>query len=127
MNIIIMNVLQYIENIYISNGTNNWWINLVLILVIAALYLLHYVLALVIPILFYKIENKFNSRICLLSILSVLIANVVMLFEPGEPHSQVSLSNIPHYMMRPICITMVTVIIVSILILVKQRRDAMLK
>jgi hypothetical protein len=121
--IIIMNVFQYIENNYISNGTYNWWLDLALIVVILVFDALHYMLALVIPIVLYKSKNIFNFRIGLLSVVSVLIANIVLFLELGEVDSQVTLNNIPQYMSTPICVTMATVIIVSILIIVKEKSN----
>lgn len=123
INIMIMNVFQYIENMYTLDGSYNWWLDLILLIIVLIFYMLHYVLALAVPILLYKCKREFNFRICSLSVLSVLTANIIMFFEPGVADSQVSLNNIPQYMVRPVCITMATVIIVSIFILIKQSRS----
>lgn len=123
INIIVMNVFQYIDNMYFSDGDYNWWLNFLLLIVRLVFDVLHYVLALTIPILLYKCKKKFNFRICLFSVLSVLIANIIMAFNPGELlYYGVRLNNFPQYMIRPICVTMATVLIVSIFILVKQNR-----
>lgn len=121
INIIIMTVFQYIENMY-TDGEYNWWPDFLLLIIILIFDTLHYVLALTTPILLYKCKNEFNFRSCLFSVLSVLVANIIMFFGPGGGYWQVSFQDISQYMMRPICVTMATVIIISILILVKQSR-----
>ena len=124
INIIITNVLQYIDNMYFSDGDYNWWLDFLLLIVILIFYVLHYVLALAIPILLYKCEKNFNFSLYLFAVLSILIANIVMVLNPGELlYYGVSLDNFPQYMIKPICVTLATVIIVSTLILAKQRRS----
>ena len=50
INAIVMNVFQYIENIYSLGETYNWWIDFLLLMIMLIFEALHYILAFSTPI-----------------------------------------------------------------------------
>lgn len=115
INIIAKNVFECIDN----RTYNNWWIQFLFINVGLIFYAVHYVLAVIMPVLLYKRKKEFDIRSGLFAVSAVLMANLVMVVFSMRG---AGLNRFPNYMIRPVCVTMAAVIIVSILIMVRERR-----
>lgn len=119
INIIFMNGAEYAEAAYSSDSGYNWWGQFLPLFVGLVFYVLHYILAFLTPVLLYKRQKAFSFRSCLFAVTAVLAANAIMLmFELA----QAGPDRFPQYMIAPVCITMGAVIIVSALLMAKQRR-----
>lgn len=115
-----MNVFEYIDCLRNPAGAGNWWIQFLLIIFELAFHGIHYALAIVIPVLIYKRKKEFSIKSCLLAVSAILMANVVMLI---LELMNAGLDSFPNYMLRPVCVSMAVVIIVSALILSKESYD----
>lgn len=120
LNIVLMNVFEYIDCLRNPAGAGNWWIQFLLIIFELAFHGIHYALAIVIPVLIYKRKKEFSIKSCLLAVSAILMANVVMLI---LELMNAGLDSFPNYMLRPVCVSMAAVIIVSALILSKESYD----
>lgn len=120
LNIVLMNVFEYIDCLRNPAGAGNWWIQFLLIIFELAFHGIHYALAIVIPVLIYKRKKEFSIKSCLLAVSAILMANVVMLI---LELMNAGLDSFPNYMLRPVCVSMAVVIIVSALILSKESYD----
>ena len=120
LNIVLMNVFEYIDCLRNPAEAGNWWIQFLLIIFELAFHGIHYALAIVIPVLIYKRKKEFSIKSCLLTVSAILMANVVMLI---LELMNADLDSFPSYMLRPVCISMAAVIIVSALIMLKEYYD----
>lgn len=120
LNTVLMNVFEYIDCLRNPAGAGNWWIQFLLIIFELAFHGIHYALAIVIPVLIYKRKKEFSIKSCLLAVSAIFMANVVMLI---LELMNAGLDSFPNYMLRPVCVSMAAVIIVSALILSKESYD----
>lgn len=118
INIIFMNAFDYAEEIYTSGETYNWWGQFLLILIELLFYAFHYILAFLIPVLLCRRKKEFSLKSGLFAVTAVFVANIILLMFEWMQAGHV---RFPQYMIPPVCITMITVIIVSVLIVAKQR------
>ena len=116
LNIVLMNVFEYIDCLRSPDGASNWWIQFILIIFELVFHGIHYALALVIPVLIYKCKKELSIKGCVLAVSAILIANIVMLI---LELMNAGFDSFPNYILRPVCVSMAVVIIVSVLIMSK--------
>lgn len=120
INVIAMNILQYMDGSLISNNVYNWGLQFAVIIGGLFFYIIHYILAFCIPVILYRRTKIMTTKDGLLACNSMLIANVLMVILEIR---EANIDYFPQYMMATTGITMCVVIIVSLLLVVKCRRE----
>lgn len=119
INILIMNILTYIEELWMEKDYCNWGVQFFFVIANLILLILHYILSFVLPFFYIKIKNIFTYKSCVFTTTAVLTANIIML---ALELSLIKFEYLPQYTLRTICISMFTVSIVSILFMIKYKR-----
>ena len=123
INVVFLNLFEYMETVFYwgFEQINSWFIQFLFVIINGFFYDFHYVLALAIPIILYKYLKKFNCVCVLFTVTSIFIANLLML---NIELVRLGYETFPQYLIKPICITMISVIILSISITIHLKNKS---